>query len=206
MTSSSLPQRSRRPRTQFWLAAVIFLGPFIAAFIVYHWFPERLPTGRTNYGRLVDPPLPLPVVAFENAAGKPVGNAGLRGKWRLVYLGSTTCEENCRTRLHFGRQLWLALNEKRVSLQRVYIAPDAATLAAVRSTLAAEQPDLEWFATGADAAPTLKKFFAASQPDALYLLDPPGNWIMTYEPTIGDDAQQRDFKGMQKDLKKLLKL
>jgi hypothetical protein len=44
-----------------------------------------------------------------------------------------------------------------------------------------------------------------SNEQSLYLVDPFGNWLMTYAPTPGPEGLQQDFKGMQKDLNKLLK-
>ena len=192
-----------RSRTQFWLAAAIFLGPFIGAVVIYHWFPEWLPEGRTNYGTLVDPPKPVPALSLIDAAGNPVAAADLRRQWNLVYLATDACDAECRDRLHFGRQLWLALNEKRVKLQRWYIAPSQSAVTVAKSALAAENPDLRWVAGASDA---LREFMQAPSPQALYVIDPFGNWIMTYVPKPGADGLQRDFKGMQKDLNKLLKL
>jgi len=195
---------SPRPaRKQFLLAAAIFLGPLLAAVVIYYWFPSLLPSGRTNYGDLINPPRPLPALSLADTDGKPASGAALRGKWSLVYLGTRSCADECRARLHFSRQLWLALNDKRAKLRRVYVAPDATALIAVRTTQVAEHPDLVWLA---EASTTLQQFFGAGDPGALYLLDPWGNWVMTYHVVPGAEAEQRDFKGMQKDLKKLLAL
>jgi hypothetical protein len=196
--------RSQRPaRSQFLLAAAIFLGPLLAAVTIYYGFPSLLPSGRTNYGDLLNPPRPLPALSLADADGKPVDGAALRGKWSLVYLGAGTCADDCRARLHFSRQLWLALNDKRTKIQRVYVAASATALAVVRTSQKAEHPDLVWLT---DASSALQPFFGAGDPGAFYLLDPWGNWVMTYHVTPDVEAAQRDFKGMQKDLKKLLAL
>ena len=196
--------RSQRPaRSQFLLAAAIFLGPLVAAVMIYYGFPSLLPSGRTNYGDLINPPRPLPALSLADADGKPVDSAALRGKWSLVYLGASSCADDCHARLHFSHQLWLALNDKRAKLKRVYVAPDAAALSAAHMSLLAEHPDLVWLA---ETSITLQQFFAAGDPGAFYLLDPWGNWVMTYHVASGAEAEQRDFKGMQKDLKKLLAL
>lgn len=198
---------ARRARTQFWLAVLIFFGPLLAAFVIYRWLPEWLPQGRTNYGLMVDPPRPLPPLHLQDAQGGAVDAAAFRGRWSLLYLGTANCEDDCRQSLHFARQLWLALNEKRDALQRAYIAPDAAALAPVQDALAPTQTDLRWLAASADARDALQRFFAPPDgEDMLYLVDPFGNWIMSYPLHHDEQGQQLDFKGMQKDLKKLLKL
>ena len=88
------------------------------------------------------------------------------------------------------------LNEKRPRVQRVYVAPDVQALAAARELLQAENPDLVFLAP-ADAA-AFRAIFEPSDPDALYLLDPHGNWLMTYPGTA-------DPKGVLGDIKKLLR-
>jgi cytochrome oxidase Cu insertion factor (SCO1/SenC/PrrC family) len=193
-----------RKRLTFWIAATLFLGPFIAAFVIYYGFPQLLPTARTNYGRMINPPQPLPALTLANPEGEPV--EPWKGHWTLVYVAPLDCEDACRERTHFGRQLWLSLNEKRVKLQRLYIAPDAESAARARGALAEENADLVWLAGTGTAGYDLRRFFEMSDTESLYLVDPFGNWLMTYAPTPGADGQQKDFKGMQKDLNKLLKL
>ena len=192
---------SPRSRTQFWIAAVLFLGPFIAAFVIYHWFPQWLPSGRTNYGEMINPPKPLAALSLVDADGKAFTSAELHRHWNLLYLGGDACEAACRDRVHFGRQLWVALNEKRVKLQRYYVAPNAEALAAAQGALSVENPDMHWLADSGG----LREFFHPASSEAFFLVDPFGNWLMTYVPTPGADGLQLDFKGMQKDLKKLLK-
>lgn len=195
-----------RSRTQFWIAAALFLGPFIAAVVIYHWFPQWLPEGRTNYGTMIDPPRQLPTLTLVDPQGEPVDP--WKGHWTLVYVAPAVCDDGCRDRTHFGRQLWLALNEKRIKLKRVYIAPDVDSAVQARDALAADNQDVVWLAgAGAGTASyDLRRFFEIADSEALYLVDPFGNWLMTYPQTPGADGLQRDFKGMQKDLNKLLKL
>jgi cytochrome oxidase Cu insertion factor (SCO1/SenC/PrrC family) len=201
--SDPVPQR--RSRRVFWIAAILFLGPFMAAFVIYRWFPEVLPQETTNYGHLITPPRPMPELAFEDADAQPV-TSPWSGHWSLVYLAPQECETACRERMHFAHQLWLALNDKRAKLQRVYIAPEATDLAAVRAALGAEHADLRWLGGVGTTHYDLRRFFEIRHTEALYLIDPLGNWVMTYAPTPGEAGVQEDFKGMQKDLKKLLKL
>jgi len=197
----------RRSRWPFYLAAVIFLGPLIAAFVIYRWYPELLPSDHTNYGTLIDPPRPLPNWSLVDADGQPVADAW-HGHWSLVYVGSSPeCEAPCQERMHFGHQLWLALNEKREKLQRIYLAQDKERATALRAALSGENAEMQWLTAGGDTeAYQFRWFFELRNAESLYLVDPLGNWIMTYMPTPGPDGVQQDFKGMQKDLKKLLKL
>jgi len=94
------------------------------------------------------------------------------------------------------RQVRLAQNQNRARVQRIYLAPTPAALAEARAMLAAEHPDLVFFVrTGAAAV----EFFQPTDPQALYLLDPLGNWLMVYAGPI-------EAKGLHRDLKKLLRV
>jgi cytochrome oxidase Cu insertion factor (SCO1/SenC/PrrC family) len=196
---------SSRSRTQLWIAAAIFLGPLVAAFVIYRWFPQWLPEGRTNYGKLIDPPRPLPAFTLADPDAKPV-NDPWRGHWTLVYVAPAECEQPCRDRVHFSRQLWLALNDKRAKLERAYVAPDVDSAMRAHAALAQEHPDLTWLGGTGTSGYDVRLFFEIVNTESLYLIDPFGNWVMTYAPAPGDAGVQQDFKGMQKDLKKLLAL
>jgi hypothetical protein len=185
----------RQARLKLLALALLFFAPVIGAFVLYFYLPEYIPEGRLNHGTLVSPARPVPPLALADAAGAPAPEM-LIGKWTLVYLGGADCADACRARLVLARQVRLALNQNRGRVQRVYLAPSAAAAAQARDALAAEHPDLVVLAeTEARAA----AFFQPADADALYLVDPPGNWLMTYAGAV-------EQKGLHRDLKKLLRL
>ena len=184
----------RRARTKLLLIGAMFLAPLVAAITIFFYVPEWSPQGRVNYGTLVSPARALPSLALVDAAGAPAPTT-FSGKWSLVQLGGASCGESCQSRLLLTRQVRLALAKDRLRVQRVYLAPDPASLAAARALLASGNPDLVLVAeTGRRAA----AFFAPADAEAVYLLDPLGNWLMVYAGTV-------EPKGLLKDLKKLLR-
>lgn len=183
-------------RRQFLLLAALFAAPLLGAWLMYFVFPEHLPSGRTNHGALVSPARPLAEQAFTDATGAARDLSALRGKWSLVYVGGAGCDTACAAKLHQVRQVRLLLNEKRLRVQRVYLAPDAAAAAAARTQLAAGNPDLVVLAPSDPGA--LRAFFQPADPQAVYVVDPLGNYLMWYPA----DAQS---KGMLQDIKKLLR-
>jgi cytochrome oxidase Cu insertion factor (SCO1/SenC/PrrC family) len=183
-----------RARLKLVLLAVLFFAPVIGAIGIFFYAPEWF-SGRVNYGTLVSPARPVPDLALADAAGAPAPEA-LRHKWSLVYLARATCDETCNARLVLTRQVRLALNEKRVRVQRVYVAPDAAAAARAKAELSAEHPDL---VVVVGAGPAAQDFFQPTDPQALYLLDPLGNWLMVYTGVV-------EHKGLHRDLKKLLRI
>ena len=186
---------ARSARVKLLLLAALFFAPVVGAFVLYFYLPQYIPSGRLNYGTLVSPARAVPDLALADAAGAPVAGA-LRDKWSLVYLAGADCADACQARLALTRQVRLALNQNRGRVQRVYIAPSAAAAARAREALAAGHPDLVILA---EAEPRAAAFFGAADPDALYLVDPLGNWLMTYAGVV-------EHKGLHRDLKKLLRV
>lgn len=188
----------RRSRLTLLLLATLFFAPILGAAVLYYLLPGLRPEGQTNYGTLIDPARPVPAVSLVDADGTPQPTL-LQGKWSLVQLGATECDAACAERFLQIRQVRLALGKNLSRLQRVYVAPEAAALAAMRTTHAAEHPDARFVADTGAPGTRLRDFFDARDPDALYLVDPNGNWLMAYTGTI-------ESKRLLKDLKTLMRL
>lgn len=195
--SAARPQL--RGRAQFLLLGTLFAAPLFAAVLLYFYFPQSRPAGRTNYGELLRPARPLPPLELIEADGNSADPALLKRKWTLLIRSDGDCDDACLRHLILTRQTRLALNEKRLRVQRVLLLSDAGKLAEVSERLAAEHPDLKVIADGNGAA---NRFFG-SEESLADLLDPLGNWLMRYPP--GGDTQT-DFKGLQKDIRKLLRV
>ena len=176
--------KPRAVRVLLPLVALFFL-PIAGAIALYFYFPQWIPDSKTNYGELVAPARPAPAFA-----------ESLKGRWTYVYLVDDGCATDCLAKLAQIRQIRLALNEKRERVQRVVLAPTDSVAAALAEALKLDHPDLKVLADRDNAA---RGFFAATHSDAVYLLDPNGNWLMTYPPAA-------ESRGIYKDIKRLLKL
>lgn len=203
MNSISSPNPEARPRgrVQFLLLATLFFFPLLASYILYFYFPEARPAGTTNYGELITPARPLPEARLSDAGGAALDTAALRGRWTFV-VPAESCDETCEHRLVITRQVRLITNEKRSRVQRVLLLPRVEEVAATAQRLASEHPDLKVYADLGEPGQRLADVFAR-HPGAVYLIDPLGNWLMSYP--AGRDPQA-DFKGLRKDLMKLLRL
>ncbi len=188
-------------RVQFVLLALLFFAPFAAAWMLYFYFPNSRPSGTTNYGELVTPPRELPEWTWVGADGQAVGSRSLQGKWLLIQLVEGDCDTACVDRLMLTRQTRTAMAADRERVQRVVLGDEAAGVPALRERHQAEQPDAQWFGSADLAA--VRAFFGSQDAEALFLVDPAGNYLMVYP---GGKGTQADFKGIQKDLRKLLKL
>lgn len=193
----------RRSRLILVLLGALFIGPLIAAWVLYS--AGMRPSLTTNYGELVLPTQPLPKLEVRNVDGEPLPEL-LLGHWSLVQLGGVSCDSACSDRLVLSRQVRLALGAAGVSkerLQLVYIVPDAAAAAAAVAQLGAAHRILHVVADAGAAGQRAEDVFKPSDPQAVYLIDPNGNWLMTYKDQADADKLQR---GLLSDLKKLLKL
>ncbi len=192
-------------RLQLVLLAILFFLPLLASYAVYFWFPDLRPTGTTNYGQLLHPAQPVPALQLVDSEGQATDETAFRGRWTyLVRVPTSGCESECQRALIMTRQVRLSLNEKRPRVQRILLARDAASAKQLSDELSGEHPDLHVLA---DEGPGALGKFLDQQPASVHLLDPLGNWLMTY-PTLlpGEGGTQEDFKGMRKDIKKLLKI
>lgn len=186
-----------RGRLQFLLLAALFFAPLLAAVVLYFFAPQWRPMGHTNYGELIQPARPIPTAELTDPAGQGAGPGALRGKWSFVYLGGASCDPECSAKLIEIRQIRTLLNEKRLRVQRVYIAATADDAKAAQAELQANHPDLHFFSDTAEA--DYRRFFGGQDAQALYLVDPLGNWLMVYPAAA-------EYKGILKDIKKLLRI
>jgi len=181
--ASSRRLRARNLRTLGALAA-LFLLPLAVAFFAYYGTSWR-PAGRVNHGVLITPPRALP------APGE------FRGHWSLVYVGDGACDTDCRQTLLVIRQTRLGLNNDMTRVARVFLATGDCC---AREFLGREHPGLVVLdASGPAAAQQLREFPQDGRAHSLYVVDPLGNLMMSYDA-------RRDPHGLLEDLKKLLRL
>jgi hypothetical protein len=192
--------RARNLRTLAALAA-LFLLPLVIAFFTYYGTAWR-PAAHVNHGQLITPARPLPaalaVVTGEAQSGTPDPAVPVfRKRWSLVYVGAGSCNTDCRQALYVMRQTRLALNNDMARVERVFLASEACC---DRGFLGREHPGLEVLDASAPAAvPLLAQFPAAGREHLLFIVDPLGNLMMSY------DARTNP-RGLLEDLKKLLAL
>jgi hypothetical protein len=191
--------RARNLRTLAMLAA-LFLAPLILAFFTYYGTDWR-PSAHVNHGRLFTPAPPLPDVALQRidrGAGPPGAVSSLfRRRWSLVYVGDGGCGAACREALYVMRQTRLALNDNMTRVERVFLVVSACC---DRDFFAREHSGLQVLdATAPQAGTLIARFPAEGREHTLFVVDPLGNLVMSY------DARDNP-RGLLQDLKQLLRL
>jgi len=207
MMTNSDGLRARNLRMLAILAA-LFLLPLLLAFYMYYATDWR-PVKRVNHGTLISPARPLPVLPLRRvslpdsdsdtppaAAESEVPNL-LRKTWSIVYIGAGNCDEPCRQALYVMRQTRLSLNTDMSRVERVFLSTGSCCAGAF---LAHEHPGLVVIdATDPNGQRLLREFPPDGRPYSLFIVDPLGNLMMSY------DARQNP-KGLLEDLRKLLRL
>lgn len=194
-------QTPRRGRWVLLALAALFSAGVVGSFVLVQsgWRPSAT----KNHGELVQPPRPVRDVVLTDLDGRPAHFNALQGKWTLLYFGSAHCPQGCRDNLYKMRQAAAAQGAEAHRVQRVFVVTDPSALDLLRYTLR-DYPGMQVLRGRPAAVRELAQQFAlpAGGPldglDRLYLVDPLGNFMMSYPA----DA---DARGIYKDLKLLLR-
>jgi hypothetical protein len=181
--------RPRRSRRTLWLILAVCAAPIVASYAAYYfWQPAR----HVNYGELIEP-RPLPEAHLTLLDGRPLRLSQLNGEWVMLAAAPAACDDRCREKLVYMRQVRLAQGKESERIARVWLLTDRVTPDAA---LVAEHPGLV-IARGADEI--LQALPAPRSPlDHIYLVDPLGNLMMRF-------PEHPDPRSMLKDLSRLLR-
>jgi len=171
------------------------MAPVIASYTAYYWLP---PSGRTNYGALIEPQRPLPALALRRLDGTAVPATSLRGSWLMVHVDAGACEAACQKKLWQMRQVRLTTGKDADRVQRVWLIVDDAPLA---TAVIREFDGTLFLRARSDEVAAflpLPAEPAAKLADHIWLIDPLGNLMLRW-------PRDADPNRMKKDLIKLLK-
>jgi cytochrome oxidase Cu insertion factor (SCO1/SenC/PrrC family) len=199
MTSIQVKTRQRNMR-QLWMLVALFALPPIAAWLFY-FNPQWLPEGRTNHGRLIDPPTNMQPLSLLSPEQTAFDWAPLQERWTLTVMAEGRCDEQCTVQLIKLRQIRRALGANRQRVERLLILlPDTSgdlqipTLDGLEGTRLAIVPEIDKPAVQALYAGTQK-----SPSNLLFLIDPRVDLMMVH------DMSRITSKQILQDLEKLLK-
>lgn len=198
MTAVRRPLRWRdhwRRLRPLYLVALVCAIPVVASYLSYYAFP---PTGRINYGELIEPQRPTPNLALRGLDGAPFDLGSLRGSWVMLTVDRSDCLEPCRAKLWNMRQVRTATGKERDRIERVLLLIDDAptTTMLLREYegtrfLRAAPAEIEPFlALPANAETRLE--------DCVWLIDPLGHLMLRW-PVAADPSR------MKKDMDRLLR-
>lgn len=173
------------------LLLVLMGAPIIASYTLYFWEvrPESV-----NYGELLEVK-PLAGNGLNQSNNTIFRIRDLRGKWALISVDSGKCDEYCRKKLYYMRQVRLIQNTEKDRVERVWLIDDPE---APPPEIASEFEGT-WRINVKDSDILAQLPATASRHDHIYLIDPIGNLMMRF-PKNPDPAL------MAKDIKRLLKV
>ena len=188
-----------RPRTVLLLLFAVCALPPLLSWFLYHYTALGRNPSTSQHGALFAPPRPLPDWPLANPLDEAAAAESLHGKWSLIYLLDGACREACLENLHRMRQLRLTTGKNIHRVQRVLAAADRDSGAGAPW---GDFPGQLLLVAPERAA--MARLFRRDESDRpfergrLYLVDPLGNLMMSYEAGV-------DPGGVIKDLKRLLK-
>lgn len=191
-------------RKQLILLIAFFVAPIIIAIIMYNLVPEGGPSKTKNHGDLVIPARPLTDVTLQTESGKDYKFSDMSKTWVMIYIGSADCNKTCTDVLYKMRQSRLAQRGEHLRIKRLYISTSGKVKASLLKVLK-DHPGLEVVSGSAENIKLVLSQFklenkaAVKTAQRLYLVDPFGNLMMSYEYDF-------DAKGLIKDMTLLLKV
>ncbi len=198
------PAEAKRSNTTLWVMIILFALPNIAAF--YFYFNRDnfdFSAMTTNYGTIISPVrqfADIPLTAIDNT---PFKLSSLNGKWTLVSIGDSACQQDCQDNLYKMRQIRKATGENFKRVSRAFFLTDTRNIESFKTVLS-DYPQMQVIIPAENtSAETYKDFLSGfsvnGKPvkDGIYIIDPLGNYMMAYPP-------QAEAKGILKDLERLL--
>ena len=194
-------QLQTRSRWKLLAVLAVCAMPLVASYVTYYFIK---PTGRTNYGDLIDPrQYPIPAALDSTALdGKPLALDAYKGKWIMLKVGPSDCQQACQDQLFAMRQLRTMQGKEMERIERVWLITDDQPLDTVMMRVQDGTHMLR--ASAAAVARWLPVEPGGSAADHVYLIDPLGNLMMRF-PKGAVSSDLETVKKVNKDIGKLLK-
>ena len=184
----------RRGRWSMFAVLLVCAAPIIASYLTYFFIK---PEGRTNYGDLLDPRMhPIPAMSSTTVDGKPQTLDDFKGKWLMVKVGGSACDQKCQDMLFMMRQLRTMQGKEADRIERVWLITDSEPL---ETFMLRVNDGTRYLRAPADVVGKwlpLEK--GGKVEEHIYLIDPMGHLMMRF-PKDADPAK------VKKDLGKVLK-
>lgn len=187
--------QQRRGRLILLCMLIFFITPIIAVVAMYKldWRPKG-----ESIGELVTPAKALTMhQPLINSDSDVVTIRLLKDKWSMVYI-TTTCDMQCKDKLHQMRQLHVSLYKEIPRMQRVLL-----TTASEVANIKQSYPDLLIVNQPKTDIITLSEQFnihneTAMSAGRIYLVDPLGHLIMSYSASTSPALVRKDITRLMK--------
>jgi hypothetical protein len=183
MSEAQAPQR-RRGRWQLVLILLMVIGPMILATGMYKlqfWVPE----GRSYHGELIG----------NGQSRAELGVQADEDRWQMLVTAPQDCSVDCQQLVYLARQIQVGLGRD-ASRASHALAAGQPLSADYEAKLKREYPQLQRYPLDLS---TYTKNVQGKGTAQLWIIDPHGNLVLRYDPTVKG-------KDLLNDLRHLLKL
>ncbi|MBV4464731.1 hypothetical protein KVG95_15495 [Pseudomonas sp. SWRI79] len=184
MSEAKTPVNRRRGRLQLLLILLGVIGPMILATGMYKlqfWVPE----GRSYHGELIG----------NGQTRADIGVPAQEDRWQLLVTAPKDCSVDCRQLVYLARQIQIGLGRD-ASRASHALAIAQPLNSDYETKLQREYPQLQRYSLD---PPTYIKGARSNDTPHLWIIDPHGNLVLRYDPTVKG-------KDLLNDLRHLLKL
>ncbi|MCP1442396.1 hypothetical protein J3D54_001528 [Pseudomonas sp. GGS8] len=184
MSEAKAPVNRRRGRLQLLLILLGVIGPMILATGMYKlqfWVPE----GRSYHGELIG----------NGQTRADIGVQAQEQRWQLLVTAPKNCSVDCQQLVYLARQLQIGLGRDAARASHA-LAIAQPLNSDYETKLQREYPQLQRYSLD---LPTYTKGAQGNDTPHLWIIDPHGNLVLRYDPTVKG-------KDLLNDLRHLLKL
>lgn len=201
MENQANTKQTARGRWKLLAVIAVCAAPLLASYFMYYVVKPK--GGETNYGTLLDArQYPIPSMANKQLDGSPATLADYRGKWVMLKVGPSDCQQDCQDQLFAMRQLRTMQGKAMDRVERVWLITDEQPLETMIMRVNDGTHMLR--APAAVVAKWLPVEQGERAADYVYLIDPLGNLMMRF-PKGAVSSDTAKASKVHKDIAKLLK-
>lgn len=201
MENQANTKQTARGRWKLLAVIAVCAAPLLASYFMYYVVKPK--GGETNYGTLLDArQYPIPSMANKQLDGSPATLADYRGKWVMLKVGPSDCQQDCQDQLFAMRQLRTMQGKAMDRVERVWLITDEQPLETMIMRVNDGTHMLR--APAAVVAKWLPVEQGERAADYVYLIDPLGNLMMRF-PKGAVSSDTAKARKVHKDIAKLLK-
>lgn len=202
VSEKDINSKTKRRVNPLLIMLILFGAPYLLSWYTYYTGDTLFfKTGRSQ-GQLISPVRPLPEFTMSGLDGNIVNREQFMGKWTLLLVGSSQCNQLCQETLVMMRQVRLAFAVDRQRVQRFMLTTDNSEISALHSLIRKGHGGLIAFSVekglGSESLLYTLKPEGTIEDFSIYLIDPLANVMMYYPPAT-------EGKKVLNDLDRLLK-
>jgi len=199
--SDSIEMKKTKNNTTLWVMIFLFGMPYVAA--TYFYFNrDNIDLGLTsNYGTIISPVRSVTDRQLKKLDETDFKLSSLRGKWIILSIGSSACQQDCIDNLYKIRQLRKAVGQEYKRIAKVFFLQDKNNLQSFTALLK-DYPDMDVIIPSGSEYERYLSIFSyhgSDIKDGIFIIDPLGNYMMMY-PKGADPSK------IIKDIERLLKI